>query len=302
MLFIIRKEIEHINVCKKCKMKILRLHNSKYDTFLSSMTFMMLPEPPNFELFEGSQSFWYEARENNESVVVCFHGFGASPFETKPIANKVVDYGIDAIGPLLPGHGIKNKEIAKKEMSKYGVEDWVSCARETIRNAQQQYEHVYAYGQSMGGAIALLMASEGRVEACAVTGAGIRLPPIVSIFYLLGLFNFNVPHHERNDYYNETYLFRNSRSIRQLKFLSKRAKKGLEKITCPVLACHSHNDPTIHPKVVEWIKNSVQGPVQVRWFDKSGHTIPLDVEKEKASREIARFFMEMGGKERKKHQ
>lgn len=255
----------------------------------------MLPEYPQFELYEGSSSYWYKSEVKSNRAVVCFHGFGASPFETKPIAKKAVERGIDAIGPLLQGHGIKNKKLAKREMSKPSAEDWLNCARTTIIKAREHYDTLFTYGQSMGGAIALKMASEGLVDACAVTGAGIRLPPIVSLFYVLGHLNFNIPNPDNNDYYNETYLFRNSKSLLQLKRLSKMAKKGLNKITCPVLACHSHDDTTIHPKVVKWIKENVKGPVQVKWYDDSGHTIPLDVDGEKAAENIANFFLNYKG-------
>lgn len=253
----------------------------------------MLSENTDMELFEGSASFWLKSKDKTDTVIICLHGFGASPYEAKPIAEKCVERGMDAVGPRLPGHGIKDKKLAKKQMSQYGMIDWLGTTRATIARAREQYKRVFIYGQSMGGAIALLMASEGLVDACAVTGAGIRLPTGIGIFHVLGLINFNVPHFERNDYINETYLFRNSKSIRQLKIISKKAKKGLGKINCPVFVCHSHNDNLIHPKIVSWIEESVKGPLQVKWYDKSGHTMPLDIEKEAVSTDIAEFFRKL---------
>lgn len=256
----------------------------------------MIPENIIPGLFEGSNPFCFKSEKQSNSIVICIHGFGASPYEVRPVAQKIFENGIDAVGPLLPGHGIESKKDAKKAMNKSTLEDWLTTVRVVIEKARDHYENVYMYGQSMGGAINLLMASKGLIDACALTAPGLKLPRGAGIFHLLGRINFNVPHIERGDYYNETYLFRNSRAIRHLLRLTIQTQKNLSKITCPVLVCHSHNDKTINPKVVTMIQNKVKGPVQVRWFDKSGHTLPLDKQKEEVAEEIAQFFLQLNKK------
>ena len=143
----------------------------------------------------------------------------------------------------------------------------------------------------MGGAISLLIASEGLVDACAVTAPGIKLPTGVGLVKVFGLFNINLPHSEKaNDFFNETYLFRNLKSVKTLLNIANKARKNLDKIACPIFVCHSHNDPVITSKIVDWIKERAKGEVKVKWFDNSQHTLPLDVDREEVAQSIAEFF------------
>ena len=249
---------------------------------------------PNNILFPNAIPFWlkHNTEESKKVIVICVHGHGATTYESLPIAKEIFNKGIDVVGMILPAHGIKDKKQAQKAMGQVKMHDWLNAIRSEIKKAREFYEHVFIYGQSMGGAISLVMAAENRVEACAVTSPAIKLPKIAGIItFLFGWLNINISVDlENEEIFNEVYAFRNMKDTKQLVKLAKFTRKNLFKIRCPTLVCHSHNDQIIDPSVPMLIQNGAKGPVKINWYDKSGHCMPLDVSGKQIGSDIADFF------------
>jgi len=249
---------------------------------------------PNKILFPNAVPFWLKHNSDNskKAIVICVHGHGATTYEALPIAKEIFNKGIDVVGMILPAHGIKDIKQAQKAMGKVKMHDWLDAIRTEIEKAREIYEHVFIYGQSMGGAISLVMASEKRVEACAVTSPAIILPKIAGIItFLFGWLNINVSVNlENEEIFNEVYAFRNMQDTKQLVKLAKFTRNNLFKIGCPTLVCHSHNDQLINPSVPLLIQNNVKIPVKINWYDESGHCMPLDAQGKQIGSDIGDFF------------
>ncbi|MCF2141552.1 MAG: alpha/beta fold hydrolase [Candidatus Lokiarchaeota archaeon] len=249
--------------------------------------------PPESVLLPYSKPLLFPESTRN-TLVICLHGWRASPYEAIPIAKAVQSKGFAASVPLLPGHGIKDLNFAKKIFSEVKYTDWIRAVKFEIEMARKSYDHVFIYGQSMGGALAMLMAEEQLVEACAVTAPAIKLVWQSRLFIrLLGGFNIFDKDEEETSFFNEGYSFRSIRSARELRRLGDVVRKNLSQIQCPLLECHSELDDTILPSVAHLIERNVSGPVQIRWFNRSGHTMPLDVEKNAILEAIQSFFVEV---------
>ena len=235
---------------------------------------------------------WYYQNEQNlgKSVVICLHGFTATPYEVYPVGKACLELGIDAVAPLLPGHGYSQFAEQKTEFPKMTKEVMFEAVRQEISQARKHYDFVGIFGHSMGGAIALTMASEGLVDACTVTAPAIKLPLRVEFLTgLLGWANISFPRNYDN-FNNPNYLFDNSKAGLALQRIALHSRQYLAQITCPTLVVHSHNDPLIDAMVVKLIKEQVKGIVEVAWFDESGHVMTLDVKGKEVSETIAEFL------------
>ncbi|MHA1340445.1 MAG: alpha/beta hydrolase [Promethearchaeota archaeon] len=307
--------------------------------------FRNIPEEYLNYLWADALPFYFRHSKDNgytsstSAIVICIHGYTATPYETRPIAMEVFKKGIDAVAPLLPGHGFKHLNDQKKQLSrKMKKNNLFQFVRDEIAYARKNYEKVFIYGQSMGGVIALAMAGEGLVDGCATTAPALKLPfgtgfscwlfGWVDIYLksidlkmielnedlqnslsqnqnkILKIANYEIEKDKfgiytvknnpndpnRFKYINFSYPFQHSKSGLQLLKMIYYARKQLNKITCPVLQIHSHNDQTINPIVSKWIKERVKGPVEIMWFDKSNHTMPLDINGREISEKIAKFF------------
>ena len=264
---------------------------------------MTLKGQPYFSGFEAISAadqtkFWqdgkpryFKSEQSNEAIVICLHGFTGTPYEVQPVGEACLSMGIDAVAPILPGHGYERVADQRREFPKMTMERMFEAAREEIYRARQSYPFVGMFGLSMGGAIALTMASEGLIDACVAAAPALRLPLQAEILIpLLGWASFWTPSSTKQPFYLPAYDAYHSHALRELRRIGRHTRSQLAKIQCPILVAHSHKDPTIPAIVAKWIQTEVAGKAEVAWFDQSGHCLPRDVQGEEVSEAAAKFF------------
>lgn len=233
----------------------------------------------------------FKAQGNSDAIVICLHGFTAMPYEVNPLAKACVEAGLDAVTVLFPGHGYCQTQEQRQQFGRISRDDLLNAARETVITARQHYRSVGMFGLSMGGAIALNMAAENHLDACAVAAAALRLPTKAEILIpLLSWANFCLPARSESRFFLPSYDFYHSKALRALWQVSRLARQHLHRIHCPVLALHSHNDKTIPPVVMDWMERDISAPLESSWYDESGHCMPLDVAGDKIAHQVAQFM------------
>jgi len=226
--------------------------------------------------------------------VVCLHGFTGMTYEADPVAEACTQVGLDAVTVLLPGHGYATKPEQVRQISRITGDGLLEAARIVIAEAHRRYGRVAIFGQSMGGAIALQMAAEQRVDACAVAAPALRLTTNVEILIpLLSWANFTLTSNLQQNFYLPRYDFYHSKALRALWQVCRRARNSLTEITCPVYAAHSHNDTTIPPVVMDWLQRDVSD-LTYQWFDDSNHVLTRDVDGDEVCRQVAEFLGKTG--------
>ena len=225
------------------------------------------------------------------AVVICVHGFTAMTYEVMPVARACVQAGLSAIAPLLPGHGYRHLPEQKRQFGKVSAAKLLAAVRAEIARARQHYDKVGLYGHSMGGAIALILAAEGLVDACGVSAPALKLPGTAEwLPPLVCWVSFTRKVSCCDPFYFPSYKFHHSHAVRALWKLSHQARRQLSSITCPVLGVHSHQDQTVPPVVLGMMSQRIPGPVETEWFDPSSHAMTCDVRGEEMSQRIAAFF------------
>ena len=92
-------------------------------------------------------------RGSSDGVLV-IHGFTGSPQSMRPISEACMTLGCSVEMPLLPGHGTSVNEMKK---TNWGY--WSSHVEKTYLELSQHCERVFVVGLSMGGTLALWLAS-----------------------------------------------------------------------------------------------------------------------------------------------
>ena len=267
------------------------------------MTYTVQPYFSGFEAISAADQdkFWKDARpkyfkseQPAKAIVICLHGFTGTPYEVQPVGEACFGMEIDAVTPILPGHGYEQVADQRREFPRMTMEGMFEAARQEIYRARQSYQFVGMFGLSMGGAIALTMAAEGLIDACAAAAPALRLPLQAEILIpLLGWASFWTPSYTKQPFYLPAYHAYHSHSLRELRRIGRHARSQLTKIQCPTLVVHSHRDPTIPAIVANWIQTEIPGKVKVAWFNESGHCMPRDVQGEEVSETVAQFFNEI---------
>ena len=83
------------------------------------------------------------------------HGFPGTPAEMLPVAEILVQGGLEVHGPLLPGFGMDIENLGQAHW-----QDWVRAAQRAWTEMQEGAEETLLLGFSMGGAVALKLAAD----------------------------------------------------------------------------------------------------------------------------------------------
>ncbi|OJX41420.1 MAG: hypothetical protein BGO78_01430 [Chloroflexi bacterium 44-23] len=104
------------------------------------------------EDLDGSQ-FFLEGRSS--VLVILIHGFTATTVEVRPLAEALFSQGFSISAPLLPGHNTTPEDLNSKKW-----QDWTDAVIDVFKIYSGQYKHIFIAGESMGGLIALYLASK----------------------------------------------------------------------------------------------------------------------------------------------
>lgn len=111
-------------------------------------------------LIPGAEPFRHEGGE--VGVVLC-HGFTGSPQSMRPWADRLAAEGVTVSLPLLPGHGTR-----WQDMQSTTWEDWYAEVDREVRALSSRCGHVFVFGMSMGGALALHAAAKHGDTVCGI--------------------------------------------------------------------------------------------------------------------------------------
>jgi carboxylesterase len=90
-----------------------------------------------------------------EQAALLIHGFPGTPAEMRPLGALLHDAGWTVHAPLLPGFG---PEIGT--LSARSHREWIGAARESYQRLRRQYQSCLIVGNSMGAALAMIVAAE----------------------------------------------------------------------------------------------------------------------------------------------
>ncbi len=121
---------------------------------------------------EEHQAFHWDG--NNQKAVLLVHGFPGTPAEMRPIAQIFYDLGWTVHGVLLPGFGADIDHILERTH-----QDWLNAVSKALAILKHDHEQVILVGFSMGGAIALKLATEKALDGL------VLFSPFLEIDHLL---------------------------------------------------------------------------------------------------------------------
>jgi carboxylesterase len=242
----------------------------------------------------GKPFFW----EGGPVGVLLVHGFTATPAEVYPLGQYLHARGFTVAGPLLPGHGVTPQEANRTRM-----QDWVQAVEAAYRQLVARCDTVFLGGESLGGMLALYLASEHPQAAGILTYAPalVTRPAIGSLFLpLLIPFVGMLPKPSRPpnlaDARWQGYAVYPLRALAQFFRLQRATCRRLTLIRQPVLIVQGRLDEVVHPGVPDRIYQSVKSTVkQIHWLDQSHHCVLLDGEWEQAAQHTLDFIQQVVG-------
>jgi carboxylesterase len=212
------------------------------------------------------------------------HGFTGSPQSMRPLAQAFADAGYAVEMPLLPGHG-----TTAADMAGYGWPDWTAAVETAYQRLAGRSGTVVAAGLSMGGSLALWLASEhpglaGMVLVNPVAETDDLTPLAEAARGLLDAgeeFMPGVGNDVADPEVTElAYTSVPNRSALSLIDGLTALKERLAGITVPALVLHSTQDHIVPPGSAALLAARLAGPVDVVELEHSFHVATIDLDRD----------------------
>lgn len=225
-----------------------------------------------------------DMQEGNPDGILLLHGFGDTPQTLRLLANHLRSAGYDVLAPLLPGHGTNVDAFLESRR-----EDWLECARDAYADMRASHSTVSIGGLSMGGALAVIVASENSgARSLTLLAPYLEMPfgtRIASASYWLwgGAAGARKSSNPRSILdpveraMNLGYGVYSGRLLFELWRLAAKARRSLAGITVPTLLIQSRADPRISPDVAERAIGKIAArEKRLVWAEGGGHIITVD--------------------------
>lgn len=219
------------------------------------------------------------------------HGFTGSEFEVEPLTIYLRERGINAVCPLLAGHG----DQPEKSLKEVVWQDWVHSAEVALQDLQNECETIYVVGFSMGGLIAGYLANRYRVDKLVLLSASVfYLNPKQLAKDLVALMQSLLKHPERlQDFrrYSENIKTIPLQAVIEFCHLVRALKPELADIRVPTLIVQGALDDLVDPRSATYIYETIQSTEkQLHILPKSKHIVCHDCEKEELKKLVGNFL------------
>ncbi len=226
------------------------------------------------------------------------HGFTGYSQEMQGLAQLLADDGYRVHNTVLPGHEETPDDLRRIRWTDH----WDHLEQEFRRLERQCPGGVFCLGQSMGGALSLLLGERLPVKGIVTFAAPVRLTGIpIRLASLLGRLvpwkkiaarpmeqQLADPEMRK---IHKCYPFFHLESLLELLSLLREVKDNLEKVTAPLLVIHAEEDEVVHPKNMSWILDAVSSEAKESLLLSQGrHPITMDLGRHEAF-EAARSFL-----------
>jgi carboxylesterase len=169
------------------------------------------------------------------------HGFTATPWEMRDLAEGLVGQGYTALAVRLPGHGTGVEDLATRSRH-----EWLETVEEGYRLLNRMVQPVFGVGMSTGGLLLGMLAARRPLAGLGLLSPYLRLAhPLAP---LAGVMQYWRPYQERpleegaDEHY---YRRRPLAGIVQLRRLSREVARQLPQLTLPTLVLAAEGDQTV---------------------------------------------------------
>ena len=189
----------------------------------------------------GNLPFLFKPKKPNGKALLLVHGFGASPYEMRPLGDLLCARGYLTLGTRLAGHGTHPEDLRFCRW-----QEWLNSVEHSYASLQEAGLPISLIGQSTGALLALSLAQQREVERLVLLSPFLRLRhPLAKlaglIKYLIPYQQRQLPHPEHLHYYARRPLA----GIEQIGRLRNQVEPALSQIKVPTLVIAAEGDQTV---------------------------------------------------------
>jgi carboxylesterase len=235
------------------------------------------------------------------------HGFTGSPHEVHWLGEHMNQQGYTVYGPRLAGHGTTPQDMARSSWR-----EWYADVLAGYLMLRARCHRVFPLGLSMGGSLALMLASHEKVDGVVAMSAPYRMSlgwrwiPVTILSLTGGMLPKLLPSPEQYALLQAViaeqlvrgekpsgracYTVRPARSVIELARLLDELRAGLRGVTAPALLMHSRADNTVPFHALQQHLDAISSTEkQTLILEDSDHVITQDHDRGQVYQAAAEF-------------
>jgi len=236
-----------------------------------------------------------------ESAALLIHGYTGRPKDMIPLAEHLADAGFAVSVPRLPGAGTDMDDLASTRRR-----DWRRRVYDAWLDLRSEFSRVHLVGYSMGGILALDLASRVEPERIALLAPGmqtshalLKFTPLLAPFAPIlpevptGWVPREEDDEETREHGRRYWSRRDVKSAAQLLRLQRETRRRLRRVSAPVMAVVSRDDASVPVSVLDFLDRRLPRGLGRRLvIEGCGHDVPQGTQKDRVAEAVASWLTE----------
>jgi carboxylesterase len=231
--------------------------------------------------------------------VLLIHGFTGTPAIWRDLASKLSKLGVSLSCPLLPGHGHQSSDLLTVHW-----EDWYQCVENAYLELNKRCSHVIVIGHSLGGALALMLASKHpSIQKLFLIAPAVYPTLLFRFFIESGLASFlkmlgisYLPpisgNLKKRDAWEFSYPRTAINALLEIYACMQATQRILPQVKNATMIFQSRHDLLVPSnRTLEIVEQLSSGQKEVIWLDNSYHVILLDNDADNLTGKIIASFI-----------
>lgn len=234
---------------------------------------------PAAEVMEGAEAWSADGGPHGALVL---HGFTGNPTSMRPLAERFAAAGLAVELPRLPGHGTTVEEMATTSW-----DDWSAEAEAAYERLAARVDRVVVAGLSMGGTLAVWLATRHpEIAGLVLVNPAVEpVPPMRELVEHLTAAGERFFPGVGSDIaapgvVESAYERSPVDGLGSLLDAIDELQPRLADVRCPILLATSPEDHVVPPSSSDHLARSVAGPVTRLTLHRSFHVATLDLDRE----------------------
>lgn len=231
--------------------------------------------------------------KKGKTGVLFLHGFTSSPQDYREMGNYLAKKGITAYGPVLAGHGTTPDDLNTKLWV-----NWFYDSVKALEFLRKYCNKIYVVGSSMGGNLAILLASRFKIDGIVLMGTGVKFKYQIPMKIIVPILRLFKDHNGKRIYHGPWkkrfgdrahYSVIPLRAFGQILRLMKVSRTVLERVVSPTLIIQSAEDVLLTRKNAFEIFRKVKGKKRIIWVTNAYHVVLISDHKKRMFEDIHKF-------------
>lgn len=229
---------------------------------------------------------------DNRRAVLLLHGFTGSSADVRMLGRFLQKKGYTCHAPQYKGHGVPPEELVHT-----GPSDWwsdVINGYEFFKN--EGFEEIAVAGLSLGGVFSLKLGYTVPIKGIVPMCAPMHIKSEEVMYRGVLAYAEEYKRREQKDneqIREEMEQFKQApmKTLKALQELIGDVRNQVDLIYAPIFVVQARNDDMINTESANIIYNEVESiDKEIKWYEKSGHVITLDQEKEQLHEDVFEFL------------